>query len=250
MYLIYLIFFGTFIYLYILKSQHSEETKDFEMSHYHGLCTEEAIEIIFILIVSKILLKTKRYIHHYIGLIIFIFFSLGIDVLLELSIFKPGAFFFFIYLIYLFSDSMYITYEKYMMDKLYYSPFIIVFSVGLLFLITPTICTILVLVKGNMVKVGDKYKLQKFFEYFTENNYKDVILHIFYLTSFRYVLNILKILTVYYFTQNHTYTAYVVIKLADYLIRKEGNIRFFSIVLFVFQFLGLLIYIKILYYLV
>ena len=73
---------------------------------------------------------------------------------------------------------MYITYEKYMMDKLYYSPFIIVFSVGLLFLITPTICTILVLVKGNMVKVGDKYKLQKFSEYFTENNYKDVILHI------------------------------------------------------------------------
>ena len=139
---IYLIFFGTFIYLYILKSQHSEETKDFEMSHYHGLCTEEAIEIIFILIVSKILLKTKLYIHHYIGLIIFIIFSLGIDVLLELSISKPGAFFFFIYLIYLFSDSMYITYEKYMMDKLYYSPFIIVFSVGLLFLITPTLCTI------------------------------------------------------------------------------------------------------------
>ena len=67
-------FFGTFIYLYILKSQHSEETKDFEMSHYHGLCTEEAIEIIFILIVSKILLKTKLYIHHYIGLIIFINF--------------------------------------------------------------------------------------------------------------------------------------------------------------------------------
>ena len=44
LYLIYLIFFGTFIYLYILKSQHSEETKDFEMSHYHGLYTEEAIE--------------------------------------------------------------------------------------------------------------------------------------------------------------------------------------------------------------
>ena len=68
---------------------------------------------------------------------------------------------------------------------------------------------------------------------------------VFYLTSFRYVLNILKILTVYYFTQNHTYTAYVVIKLADYLIKKEGNIRFFSIVLFVFQFLGLLIYLEI-----
>ena len=89
------------------------------MSHYHGLCTEEAIEIIFILIVSKILLKTKLYIHHYIGLIIFIIFSLGIDVLLELSIFKPGALFFFIYCLFLIIDSVFITYEKYMMGKLF-----------------------------------------------------------------------------------------------------------------------------------
>ena len=245
LYVAYLFYFGAFIGLTFLKGRYPAETEDYEMSHYHGLCTEEAIEIIFILIVSKILLKTKLYVHHYIGLLIFIIFSLGIDILVGMNIFKPGALFFFIYCIYLLFDSIYITYEKYMMDKLYYSPFIIVFAIGLLFLVTPTICAILIFIKGNMVKVGTKYKLQKFSDYFKENDYKDVIIHIVYLTSFRYVINILKILTIYYFTQNHIYTTYVFIKLVDYLIRKKHWIRFLSIILFVFQFLGLLIYLEI-----
>ena len=245
LYVAYLFYFGAFIGLTFLKGRYPAETEDYEMSHYHGLCTEEAIEIIFILIVSKILLKTKLYVHHYIGLLIFIIFSLGIDILVGMNIFKPGALFFFIYCIYLLFDSIYITYEKYMMDKLYYSPFIIVFAIGLLFLVTPTICAILIFIKGNMVKVGAKYKLQKFSDYFQENDYKDVIIHIVYLTSFRYVINILKILTIYYFTQNHIYTTYVFIKLVDYLIRKKHWIRFLSIILFVFQFLGLLIYLEI-----
>ena len=245
LYVAYLFYFGAFIGLTFLKGRYPAETEDYEMSHYHGLCTEEAIEIIFILIVSKILLKTKLYVHHYIGLLIFIIFSLGIDILVGMNIFKPGALFFFIYCIYLLFDSIYITYEKYMMDKLYYSPFIIVFAIGLLFLVTPTICAILIFIKGNMVKVGEKYKLQKFSDYFQENDYKDVIIHIVYLTSFRYVINILKILTIYYFTQNHIYTTYVFIKLVDYLIRKKHWIRFLGIILFVFQFLGLLIYLEI-----
>ena len=245
LYVAYLFYFGAFIGLTFLKGRYPAETEDYEMSHYHGLCTEEAIEIIFILIVSKILLKTKLYVHHYIGLLIFIIFSLGIDILVGMNIFKPGALFFFIYCIYLLFDSIYITYEKYMMDKLYYSPFIIVFAIGLLFLVTPTICAILIFIKGNMVKVGAKYKLQKFSDYFQENDYKDVTIHIVYLTSFRYVINILKILTIYYFTQNHIYTTYVFIKLVDYLIRKKHWIRFLGIILFVFQFLGLLIYLEI-----
>ena len=190
LYVAYLFYFGAFIGLTFLKGRYPAETEDYEMSHYHGLCTEEAIEIIFILIVSKILLKTKLYVHHYIGLLIFIIFSLGIDILVGMNIFKPGALFFFIYCIYLLFDSIYITYEKYMMDKLYYSPFIIVFAIGLLFLVTPTICAILIFIKGNMVKVGAKYKLQKFSDYFQENDYKDVIIHICnkYIKNFNNIL--------------------------------------------------------------
>ena len=128
LHLVYILYFVVHIFLTSMKKKlPKEDTEDFKMSHYRGLCTEEAIEIIFILVVSKILLKTKLYIHHYIGLIIFIAFSLGIDILLDLSILRPGFKFLALYIVFLILDSIFITFEKYMMDKLYYSPYIVVF---------------------------------------------------------------------------------------------------------------------------
>ena len=143
LYLAYVIYFGAYIYVTSLKSKDRDKTEDYKLSHYRGLCFEEALEIIFIIIVSKFLLKLKLYIHHYIGLIIFITLSLSIDIPFNLSLFKPGLFFVFIYGVYLFIDSIYITYEKYMMDKLGYSPYIIVFCIGLLYLFTATVSAII-----------------------------------------------------------------------------------------------------------
>lgn len=245
LYLEYILYFAVYIYLTSLKSKDVENTEDFKMSHYYGLCSEEALEIVFIVIISKFLLKTKLYIHHYLGLIVFIILSLSIDIPFNLSIFKPGIYFFFIYCIYLLLDSIFITYEKYMMDKLYYSPFIIVFSIGLLFLATSTLFVIIIAFKGNMLYDGKKYKLQSFSDYFEENGVKGPIVHIIYLTSFRFVLNILKILTIYYFTQNHIYTTYILIKIFDLLLKKDTNYKYFSLLLFVFQFLGLLVFLEI-----
>ena len=71
-YLMYILYFLAVIYLMTLKRKNPEDTEDYKMSHYKGLCSEEALEIIFISIVSKFLLKMKLYIHHYIGLIIFL----------------------------------------------------------------------------------------------------------------------------------------------------------------------------------
>ena len=144
LHLVYTIYIVVYIVLTTMKNKlPQEDIEDFKMSHYHGLCTEEAIEIIFILVVSKILLKTKLYIHHYLGLIIFISFSLGIDVLLELSIFRPGFEFLAVYIVFLILDSLFITIEKYMMDKKYYSPYIIIFSIGILYLFAATLFTII-----------------------------------------------------------------------------------------------------------
>jgi len=111
--------FGLVIYLNILKSKDPDNTEDFHMSHYHGLCSEEAVGILFIVIISKFLLQTQLYIHHYIGLISLIFASLSIDLLFNLSLFKPKILFNIIYILYILVDALFITYEKYMMDKLY-----------------------------------------------------------------------------------------------------------------------------------
>ena len=241
----YIIYFGLYIYLTKLKSKDPDNTEDFQMSHYHGLCSEEAVEIIFIVIISKFLLKTQLYIHHYIGLIILVIASLSIDIPFNLSLFKPQILFIVIYLLFIIVDANFITYEKYMMDKLYYSPFIIVFSIGILFLSVSIFFTIYILMVGNSLYDGKKYTLQSFSDYFEEKGYKTTVIYMFYCSSFRFVLNILKILTIYYFTQNHIYTSYTFIKLVDLLIMKKTNYKYFSIILFIPQFLGLLIFLEI-----
>ena len=241
----YIIYFGLYIYLTKLKSKDPDNTEDFQMSHYHGLCSEEAVEIIFIVIISKFLLKTQLYIHHYIGLIILVIASLSIGIPFNLSLFKPQILFIVIYLLFIIVDANFITYEKYMMDKLYYSPFIIVFSIGILFLSVSIFFTIYILMVGNSLYDGKKYTLQSFSDYFEEKGYKTTVIYMFYCSSFRFFLNILKILTIYYFTQNHIYTSYTFIKLVDLLIMKKTNYKYFSIILFIPQFLGLLIFLEI-----
>ena len=241
----YIIYFGLYIYLTKLKSKDPDNTEDFQMSHYHGLCSEEAVEIIFIVIISKFLLKTQLYIHHYIGLIILVIASLSIDIPFNLSLFKPQILFIVIYLLFIIVDANFITYEKYMMDKLYYSPFVIVFSIGILFLSVSIFFTIYILMVGNSLYDGKKYTLQSFSDYFEEKGYKTTVIYMFYCSSFRFFLNILKILTIYYFTQNHIYTSYTFIKLVDLLIVKKINYKYFSIILFIPQFLGLLIFLEI-----
>ena len=244
-YLTYIIFFVVIVYLNYLKSKDPIDTEDYKMSHYKGLCFEEALEIIFIVIVSKLLLKMKLYIHHYIGLFIFLVLSLIIDILFNLSIFKPDIFFIFMYIIYLILDSIYVTYEKYMMDKLGYSPYNVIFYIGFIFLFTGTIGVIIISYTGGVFYNGNKYQIEGFKEYFNENEYKDVILHMLYLICFRFFVNILKILTVYYFTQIHNFTTYIFIKIFNLVLRKDTEYKYFSIPLFIFQFLGLLIFLEI-----
>ena len=159
-----------------LKSQDPEDTEDYKISHYKGLCFEEALEIIFMVIVSKLLLKMEFYIHHYIGLSIFLVLSLVIDILFNLTIFKPDILFICIYIIYLILDSIYV-YEKYMMDKLGYSPYNTIFYIGFIFLFTATVGVVILSITG-----GTSYKgFEGFEDYFNKYEYKYVILYIIYL---------------------------------------------------------------------
>ena len=240
-YLTYIIFFVVIVYLNYLKSKDPIDTEDYKISHYKGLCFEEALEIIFMVIVSKLLLKMEFYIHHYIGLFIFLVLSLVIDILFNLTIFKPDILFICVYIIYLILDSIYVTYEKYMMDKLGYSPYNTIFYIGFIFLFTATVGVVILSITG-----GTSYKgFEGFEDYFNKYEYKYVILHMIYLICFRFFINILKILTVYYFTQIHNFTTYILIKIFDLVLRKESEYKYFSILLFIFQFLGLLIFLEI-----
>ena len=132
-----------------------------------------------------------------------------------------------------------------MMDKLGYSPYDVIFYIGFIFLFTATVGLIILSFTGGAFYNGNKYIIEGIEDYFDKYEYKDVILHILYLIFFRFFINILKILTVYYFTQIHNFTTYILIKLFDLLLKKKSEYKYFSILLFIFQFLGLLIFLEI-----
>lgn len=240
----YILYYITIIYLTKLKSKDLKSTKDYKMSHYSGLCSEESLGFFFIVIISIFLLKNIFYLHHYIGLILFVFFSVSIDIPFNLSFFSPPFYFIVIYLIYIILEALLIAYEKYMMI-FDYSPYHIVFSIGLLILACSTILAILIFIFGSMIYDGKNYMLPNFADYFKENDYHEVIIHFSYLTVFRFFLIILKILTIFYLDQYHIFISYIIIKIFDLLLKKETNYKYLSLILFIFQFLGLLIFLEI-----
>ena len=108
-----------------------------------------------------------------------------------------------------------------MMDKLGYSPYNTIFYIGFIFLFTATVGVVILSITGGTAYEG----FEGFEDYFNKYEYKYVILHIIYLIGFRFFINILKILTVYYFTQIHNFTTYILIKLFDLLLKKKVNIN-------------------------
>ena len=66
-----------------------------------------------------------------------------------------------------------------------------------------------------------------------------------YLIVFRIFINILKVLTVYYFSPIHTFTSYIIVKMFNLLLRKDTEYKYFSLIPFVFQLLALLIFLEI-----
>ena len=50
LYLVYTLFFLAIIYLSSLKSKDPENTEDYKMSHYKGLCSEEVVDLFLLLL--------------------------------------------------------------------------------------------------------------------------------------------------------------------------------------------------------
>ena len=108
----------------------------FISSNVHGLYCIGSIEIIFIIIVSFFLLNYHYFIHHYISLFLFILTSISIDFMLDNFHYNMDSKFFlyiFVFISQLLIESFNLSYQKYMFDVLYYSPYRVCFAFGVLF---------------------------------------------------------------------------------------------------------------------
>ena len=204
----------------------------------HNFYCIGSIEIIFIIFVSLLLLKTKYFIHHYICLFIFIILSISIDYLLDNFHYKLNREFLY-YLIMCFMqllvESISLSYQKYMFDKLYYSPYKVCFAFGIFFLLY-NLGTIIV-----FLIIGDN----EFLEYFKNINIGFEI--------FKFISNIIMVflvylsmaLTNYYFSPNHLVANYELGNMIIFLMNSKSKIKYYSLFLFILQLFILMIFLEI-----
>ena len=199
-------------------------------------------QILFYLILSIIILKSKYYIHNIISMIFFCIFTVIIDLIFKsLDNLELAS---FIYLIPRFIDDLLCCYMKYLIDKKYHSYWNILFFYGLFFFIVYGIELIIKIIKDpydnstfKAIRIAEtKYIILNFF------------IHVIF---YDYIRLLLTIIILDFFSLNHVLISHIVTEIVMYFIKivsnydKYGRYLVFLIPAF-FQILSLLFYLEIL----
>ena len=219
--------------------------------HLYGLCIKEAFEIVFISVSSYILLKYKFFIHNIIGLIFFCITCVSIDLILKMLQYelKNVPKFVLENIIYILLESAFFTYQKYMMEKLYYSPFKITFviQIFLFIVIGFSLMNILKLGREGIKNAEERFK--NFYEYFEKVKTIIIIIKFIMTIIFNFFIYLFQCLTIYHFTPNYILISYGVSKMVKFLLNNIDNTKYiyiiFCIILFILQFIFLLIFLEI-----
>ena len=199
-------------------------------------CLNEVLDIILLLILTKIFLDYKYYIHNVISLISFCIFGIIIDVILKhFSNFKPVDLVYFLDGI---IRTIILCYFKYMMEIKFYKYWNIVFIVGLISLILDIII-FPILIKVDVIN-DFKFEIKYFFITFFLN----LIFNGF--VQFLLIITMLNILT-----PNHLVIPFEIGKIISTIVSniENGNtnfVDFLFLIPFVFQIFSLLFYLEIL----
>ena len=236
--------------IFITGSAFQNKGDKIENPHTSLLCTKEAVEMIFLTIITTFALKYKYYLHNIISMIIFCLFSIFIDILLdnyESGLFKFSYLKIIFEILSIIAEICTLCYQVYMMRKLYYNYWSMCFSIGL-FIFTMDLLTLIVcLIYGN--PDGDKNFLNSIFYYFKEAGAGTIILRLFLeYVFFGFIAFLLKMLTLQELTANHTLISYEISKLSNILLQLKDKKKWYSIILFLFQFLGLMFFLEIFEY--
>ena len=182
-------------------------------------------------------------------MILFIITSLGSDLIVGYFNLKIKTKFLAIIInyIYILTDCMIICYEKYIMEKLYYSYWNIYFAMGIVLLGVAIISTIVILILGEGTNITF---VKGFFNYFKTIDAgiiigKELITFILY-----FIQCSLFITTLFYFNPEYILISLQFSKLTKFLIDKSNDKShnknyFYFLILFIFQIFCLLIYLEI-----
>ena len=209
-------------------SQLRPKTKDqngvfFLSSNIHGLYCIESIEIIFIIITSFFLLKYHYHIHHYLTLFLFIILSISIDYMLGHFTDNIDILYVIAFIGQILVESFNLSYQKYMFDVLYYSPYHTCFAFGILFLLYNLITIIFSLVFHNY----------EFLDYFNDKSIIHEIIKVISNIIMVFLLYISMALTNFYFSPSHVVVNSELANMANFLFIIQD--RYYTLFFFSFN---------------
>ena len=214
---------------------------EFSTKRLSSLCTTQSLEIIFLLVITRLFLKYKYYIHNIISLISFCIFSTIIDLiagsLQQLQLIDS------LYSGVVITEDLFYCFMKYMLDSKYHKYWDIIFFQGVFNFIYMSIAVII------RIKIDNDSSFIK--GYFSQDQIGPVSA-IFFFNVFcsGLIQQVLNVLIIYLFSPNHMLIAYVINKIKKILFdnTKGDNYNLFCIIPFIFQILSLLFYLEILEY--
>ena len=211
----------------------------FLASDVHKIYSIGSFEVIFSVIMSLIHLKDKYFIHHYLSLFIFIGISIAIDFILDnfkYDLTSKLYLYIAAFIGQLFIESTNLVYQKYMFDTLYYSPYRTCFAFGILFLVY-NLGTIAVFELNN----DDEY-----IDYFNDIKIGYEVFKFISNIFMVFFLYIFMALTNFYFSPNHVIVNDMIANMFIFLFKSDSKIKYYAIILFVFQFILLMIFLELL----
>lgn len=214
--------------------------------HNSLLVTKEAFEIIILIIITMIFFKSKYYIHHIICLVIFCGLCCGIDFLLDnykeefvqqipLKIIAN--------ILVTITEIIRFCYQKYMMNTLYYQYWTVSFSLGLFLFIFAISSLICAYIFGDKNDKNNYY--YSYFQFLEKAEFKYTFPRVISWIIIYGLKSLFQLLTLEGLTLNHTMISYEIGKIEIILRTSKSDKKWYSIFLFLLQFISLLFFLEI-----
>ena len=207
------------------------------------LYVNDAIEIIFLTLITYFILKYKYYKHHIISISAFVLLSVIIDILVK-NFSRANTFLVFNSIFYVLADSLLYSYYKYLFESKYYYFLDVLVIEGIMYLIISVISFLIILLVQSIS--DSKTLITLFSEYYEQFNIWKIIFQFFFsliITGFSGCL--LEFIIVKELTPNYVIIGYELSKIPASIIINEGINRWIVLVISIFQIICLLFYLEI-----
>ena len=205
--------------------------------------TNDAIQIIFLTLITYFFLKYKYYIHHFISIAIFVILSVIIDVILGNFIgIHWGTILSSI--VYIFADSFIYSYLKYLIEKKYYFFMDVLFFLGIFNFIIHSISIVILVIIHKSNGINDI--IFQFYSFYNEYGTGYMLTRFFFgLICTGIMVGILEFAIINELTPNYVIIGYTLSEIPSTIIGIEGNNRWIILVISIFQIFSLLFYLEI-----